>query len=479
MINLTTHEIFKDISEYQFNKDNVLDFILDDHRDISTFYYFRNMLFNLLELNSSFNNLICFYYKLELGSVFSKNIEIVQDGVLKKCKCINLLEKEKEKEKVILDRFISGDTDILRDILKFFQELITDINYLDHDIALNSDMLELLEQIDSLEWSIYSKEDIIDRFTKKMLQEEQKITSNEPIVIEKKEENSNITKITRYKHFKRLHYNKYKKMMMVKIKDIEKEIKELSVEKNSLLQELHTLCEEKDLGKVWDVLYDHYQFYNKKIKIKSVFNELKRTINSYNTFINDVYSSSRVIQSYFDFLNRLDDDLDLLDICTIIRTNFKNNHLPTNNESENEWTVGLKTTDNKSFTKTTRVDELDEVMSEMNERFKMIMKMDTNYDFIRACADFHFDMLKIHPFSDGNGRTSRTLLTLMLASKNILVPSLYTTYDQKEEFYIKSNKALEGNYGVIEKELLDRLVHFNPLIIPEEEMNEEKRTMTR
>lgn len=145
-------------------------------------------------------------------------------------------------------------------------------------------------------------------------------------------------------------------------------------------------------------------------------------------------------------------NLDLLEVTSLIRDSFKENNLQTSNSSGKlTWQTNLRTSSIKTFTKTPSGEELPKIMNDMNKRFKEIMQIDESFDFIKAVADFHFDFLKIHPFTDGNGRTSRSLLILMLASKNILVPSLYLTSEQKDNFYFKSNKALNGDYSVIEK----------------------------
>ena len=103
----------------------------------------------------------------------------------------------------------------------------------------------------------------------------------------------------------------------------------------------------------------------------------------------------------------------------------------------------------------------------LEKEFKEIMNEKDDEKFVRKCADFHFNFLKVHPFSDGNGRTSRILLITLFASRNIIFPSLYTVDSGKVNFYLRSNEALKGNYQMTENDLIYRLGHFYPMVLPE------------
>ena len=86
-------------------------------------------------------------------------------------------------------------------------------------------------------------------------------------------------------------------------------------------------------------------------------------------------------------------------------------------------------------------------------------------EYLQSVFILFNDMIKVHPFTDGNGRTSRALLSVMLLNRNIIPPIFPTTrYPEKnlgmKEFYKVSDAALEGNYEQLES-YLNRLIEEN------------------
>lgn len=481
MIKLTTQEIFKEIKEYQFDKDNILDFILGDNEDKPSFYYLKNMLFNIMEIDTHLENLISFYYKFEIASNIDREITIKEDGEDKKINLSDFLQKQYEIINQALKHFIAGDTTQLREILNHYQILMKDIRAFNNNVETSMEVTSYIESIDSIAREIACKENEILDYQKIIDDELAKLSTKEPISVIKEEGEgiNKVTSIIKYPHFRKYHFRKYKKEILNKIHLIESEIKDLYFKKNKTEGDLDCLLVENNLEEFQRVLSDHYRYYDKQVQLNKIFHRILQVPSYYNNFISDLYGSLKVVQEYYNILNEMN-NLDLEEILHLIRGSIKNNKLPSNDSSFNDkWDVNVRKQEVKSFAKTTSAEDLPKVMNDMKERYQEIMAMDDNIDFIKQVADFHFDLLKIHPFSDGNGRTSRILLTLMLASRNILIPSLYLSSKAKDDFYFKSDAALKGDYSIIEKELLDRLLHFNPIIIPKEEYDNLQTTQKR
>ena len=70
-------------------------------------------------------------------------------------------------------------------------------------------------------------------------------------------------------------------------------------------------------------------------------------------------------------------------------------------------------------------------------------------DYIEKCISLNCKLIKIHPFSDGNGRTIRAFTNLMFKLANI--PPVYIEYEEQEEYRKAMNKAIgeEENFNDI------------------------------
>ena len=73
---------------------------------------------------------------------------------------------------------------------------------------------------------------------------------------------------------------------------------------------------------------------------------------------------------------------------------------------------------------------------------------------IVIAAYLHDELVKIHPFIDGNGRTSRLLMNLYLLSKGYVITSLKADNEAKQAYYT----ALEQSHTEDDRELFYSLV---------------------
>lgn len=192
-------------------------------------------------------------------------------------------------------------------------------------------------------------------------------------------------------------------------------------------------------------------------------------------FQDDVFSMTQFMSILGDCVNAIDRGLGLEKICIGIRRHLRECGCRTNGLPIEE---GVRTRDipgtNIIGEMASKVTTIDDDFEKLSKQFQEALSQKDETEFIKRCADFHFDFVRVHPFTDANGRTSRILLSMMMATKNYMLPSLYSTTYEKCTFYERSNTALEGDYSTIEHDMFERLGHFYPLIMPrlEKQKNE-------
>ena len=102
---------------------------------------------------------------------------------------------------------------------------------------------------------------------------------------------------------------------------------------------------------------------------------------------------------------------------------------------------------------------------------------DNNYNDFEIAAYTHAEFVKIHPFEDGNGRTSRIIMNYQLIKNGYLPVSIkkenrYEYYDALDEYATAGNLTpfLELIYQLEEKEL-DYYINAIDNVIKEENIN--------
>jgi len=69
-------------------------------------------------------------------------------------------------------------------------------------------------------------------------------------------------------------------------------------------------------------------------------------------------------------------------------------------------------------------------------------------DYIESCVKLNCELIKVHPFEDGNGRTVRCFINKLFEGAGI--PPVYIKVDEKYEYNLAMNKANnEGDYNDI------------------------------
>lgn len=90
-------------------------------------------------------------------------------------------------------------------------------------------------------------------------------------------------------------------------------------------------------------------------------------------------------------------------------------------------------------------------VDELHKKAKLVKEygdVDDLLAFLDECVELNCDLIKIHPFSDGNGRTIRAFTNKMLEDAGL--PSIYIKASERAEYQAAMSLALgEGDYSFI------------------------------
>lgn len=130
--------------------------------------------------------------------------------------------------------------------------------------------------------------------------------------------------------------------------------------------------------------------------------------------------------------------------------------------NENGDNFSGKYRDDYVFLRTTayippRYDEIEFLLDEQIEGY--YKKLDSGYSVFQAACDFHREFERIHPFFDGNGRTGRILLNLLIIQDGYPYLTIeagkraeYFEALEQNRFYEFAKEIMEANYQECMKE---------------------------
>lgn len=151
----------------------------------------------------------------------------------------------------------------------------------------------------------------------------------------------------------------------------------------------------------------------------------------------DVTNQEEAIEYIEDFIKEKK-EINEADIITLHRLTLKG--------ISNYWAGRYKISQNRIIGSKLKTALPYRVSSEMNNLVYEINKNPKNYNPIELAAFAHHELVRIHPFVDGNGRVARLLCNLILISKGY-PPIIIRTKDRKKYFDCLE-KAHFGNFKV-------------------------------
>lgn len=108
---------------------------------------------------------------------------------------------------------------------------------------------------------------------------------------------------------------------------------------------------------------------------------------------------------------------------------------------------------NNFFAMNSKAVEVKSDMTELAKEYEDMKQIENRDEYTDKAISIFQRFIQIHPYQDGNGRTSRALLDIMLINRNIVPPVLYDTYydrgkldELSNEYLANSNKKLLQDY---------------------------------
>ena len=172
------------------------------------------------------------------------------------------------------------------------------------------------------------------------------------------------------------------------------------------------------------------------------YNSYIKSVNNFNKYIDnlkqDIVSNYDIYKLVFLHDFKKDSSFEILD-C--LRTNMIGNMLIKCDNFYRDYDLGELRSDNRFFCVSIKPENIEEEMIKLNQEYNEIKSIEDIDEYIKRIIIVFQKFVKIHPYKDGNGRTSRLLLDVMLLNRNILPPVLYdTNYDRGKKLDSQSHE---------------------------------------
>lgn len=436
---MSVEEIYQIISKFNITEDNVLDCLFPNGNDNVSHFYFRSMLLQLLENYKHLDCIIKIYYRTGHGPEIDNSRYVNSDGIVQ-----NRREDSPKVEQNKLGDWLNiFYQKYERGFFETFKDLIAWSNEIESEFKNQG-----IEIVDERLMYIVKNYGATIRKEVQLLDDIERYTCSED------------------------QYSPWCKNRLIELTN--QELDKMKEDIEQAKEYFHSL----GLDTIWKDFINGYKYYYKNgqplIHALTLSDISLHSITRYlPMFKEDLYFCARIIQNQTKVLEIIRRGEPLNVVCEEIRSSM--------HELNPDIETDLRKIDvynglNDFMTNNSpSASEIQDAFKKLSEEYDRIMSETDSEKFINNCADFHHEFLKIHPFSDLNGRTSRILLTSMLASRDIFFPSLFSNTKDKDELYIRSDAALQGNFEILRNDVFMRLGYFMPNILPNNETDKDTR----
>lgn len=489
---LKIDDLVTELNKYEIpNKDEIISWFVngDKNATLENWQFYQKCILGMLHLDEHFDNICCSYKEFN-------RLETLL--TLKKSK---IYDQNEIKE--LIDTFISSDS-ISKSYLLENNELInyiklyassnyshyngieidetkvrkikTDIDYCNNVIEMLSSASENLKHGKKVDVNLFKrqKEIIFNVF----------MTKNKKIKLiddKIKELNKQISRLTEIMTLEELN---------VKRKYINEVIDFLNTEcvkNNNLLYErlINDLISLRD-NHLQDITINHLITFENYLRSFINLN-MEKNSNYLNNMKKDIISCAKIYKYFWDI--KWSKDKNFMELCKTIRNAMAKADVSRDDKIDSSLRESKLSSDNEGFIQGASLnkEQISKGMEYLSQKYNDIMKISDIKEYVSECAKFMHDFIMIHPFTDGNGRTSRMILQVMLAKRNILIPSLFDSsyhriqsmyqklaikngliFDYLDNFSTADNLTTYNNdYTYIINYVINRVRQFNYNLLPE------------
>ena len=160
---------------------------------------------------------------------------------------------------------------------------------------------------------------------------------------------------------------------------------------------------------------------------------------------NDIIACAHIFKYFWN--DKWSKDKSFMELCVIIRSAMSKAKATSDFKISDQLRENELASDNDGFIKGAMLnkEQIASGMKILSHMYDDILKISDTKEYVSECAKLLHDFIMLHPFTDGNGRTSRLIFQKMLANKNIFIPSLFDSYYHRIQYGYEKNAIKSGH----------------------------------